>query len=220
MTVQDGIPVIDLAPLFKGSKEEIELVSRQIGEACERVGFFYISNHGVSEDLVSRLFSEGKRFFRQPKELKQAIHMRNSPVYRGWFELGGELTSRQPDLKEGLYFGAELPMDHPKVQTRTPMHGPNQWPPADTFPGFDRLILDYMEALTELGHTIMQVRYSVCSFLRQQCTGCCCQPQFGADLLPREGIELVYYRGAHCSITVHIGAVHAFPAVLLSIRKD
>ena len=33
------------------------------------------------------------------------------PAWRGWFPLGGELTSGVPDLKEGYYFGRELPAD-------------------------------------------------------------------------------------------------------------
>ena len=30
-------------------------------------------------------------------------------AWRGWFPLGGELTSGVPDGKEGIYFGEELP---------------------------------------------------------------------------------------------------------------
>ena len=45
-------------------------------------------------------------------------------AWRGWFPLGGELTSGVPDGKEGYYFGAELPPD-PR-----PLHGPNLWPRA------------------------------------------------------------------------------------------
>jgi hypothetical protein len=28
------------------------------------------------------------------------------------------------------------------------MHGRNQWPDSELFPGFDKLIIDYMDALT------------------------------------------------------------------------
>jgi hypothetical protein len=30
-------------------------------------------------------------------------------AWRGYFPVGGELTSGRPDLKEGIYFGAEYP---------------------------------------------------------------------------------------------------------------
>jgi polar amino acid transport system ATP-binding protein len=74
----------------------------------------------------------------------------------GFFKLGDELTSKRRDWKEGLYLGAELPLDHPKVRARVPMHGPNQWPDAHRFPGFDQMIVEYMAALNELGHRIME----------------------------------------------------------------
>ena len=35
----------------------------------------------------------------------------------------------EPDTKEGLYFGREVPEDSEEARTR-PLHGPNQWPDA------------------------------------------------------------------------------------------
>ena len=49
-------------------------------------------------------------------------------AWRGYFRVGDELTSGKPDQKEGLYFGAELPADHPRVRAGTPLHGPNLFP--------------------------------------------------------------------------------------------
>ncbi len=37
-------------------------------------------------------------------------------AWRGYFPLGGELTSGRPDWKEGLYLGTELPADDPLVR--------------------------------------------------------------------------------------------------------
>ena len=54
-------------------------------------------------------------------------------AWRGWFPVGGELTSGRPDRKEGIYFGAEHPADHPRVVTGAALHGANLSPsrPAD-----------------------------------------------------------------------------------------
>ena len=57
-------------------------------------------------------------------------------AWRGYFPLGGELTSGRPDWKEGLYLGTELPDDHPRVRAGTPLHGPNLFP--EPCPGFAR----------------------------------------------------------------------------------
>ena len=57
-------------------------------------------------------------------------------AWRGWFPVGGELTSGRPDRKEGLYVGAEHPPDHPRVVAGVPLHGANLFPhePADLGP--------------------------------------------------------------------------------------
>ncbi len=49
-------------------------------------------------------------------------------AWRGYFRVGDELTSGKPDQKEGLYFGAELPDDDPRVLAGMPLHGPNLFP--------------------------------------------------------------------------------------------
>lgn len=74
-------------------------------------------------------------------------------AWRGWFPLGGELTSGVPDEKEGLYFGSELSPEHPRVVARTPLHGANLFPdiPEDLRP----TVLDYMEQMTALGQSVL-----------------------------------------------------------------
>jgi isopenicillin N synthase-like dioxygenase len=49
-------------------------------------------------------------------------------AWRGWFPVGGELTSGKPDRKEGLYVGDELSDEHPRVLDKTPLHGKNLFP--------------------------------------------------------------------------------------------
>ena len=49
---------------------------------------------------------------RCPKTTKAQLAMAlGGRAWRGWFPLGGELTSGRPDWKEGLYFGTELADD-------------------------------------------------------------------------------------------------------------
>jgi isopenicillin N synthase-like dioxygenase len=88
-------------------------------------------------------------FFARPESEKAEIAMaRAGHAWRGWFPVGGELTSGIPDLKEGVYFGAELPPDD------RPLHGPNLFPRAPD--GLRRAVLDYLDAMTALGQTIMR----------------------------------------------------------------
>ena len=130
-------------------------MAAQIGQACREHGFFYILGHGVDEGLQERLLHLSRRFFAQPLDRKLAIRMALAGrAWRGYFPVGGELTSGRPDLKEGLYFGAELDDDHPLVRAGTPMHGRNLFP--SQIPLFRETVLDYMAAMTALGHRLME----------------------------------------------------------------
>jgi len=148
-----SIPVIDIKPLVLGSEERYT-VAAKIREACREYGFFYIIGHGVSESLQCRLEKLSRDFFAQDLEAKLQIRMaRAGKAWRGYFPVGGELTSGRPDLKEGIYFGAELGRDHPLVKAGTPMHGANLFP--SNMPEFRDVILEYLSAMTGLGHRLV-----------------------------------------------------------------
>ncbi len=147
------IPIIDISALVSGREDRHE-VAATIGQACHDFGFFYIVGHGVDEPLQRRVEEVSQEFFAQDLETKLEIAMsRGGRAWRGYFPVGGELTSGKPDLKEGIYFGAELEDDHPLVKTGTPMHGRNLFP--SNMPQFREIVLDYMAAMTRLGHCLM-----------------------------------------------------------------
>jgi isopenicillin N synthase-like dioxygenase len=149
-----SLSVIDIAPLVSRSGDA-QAVAGQIRGACRRFGFFYIVGHGVDEALQARLEDLSRRFFAQTPEQKLAIRMElGGHAWRGYFPVGGELTSGRPDLKEGLYFGAELGDDHPKVAAGIPLYGRNLFP--DGIPRFRETVLDYMAAMTRVGHALME----------------------------------------------------------------
>jgi isopenicillin N synthase-like dioxygenase len=146
------IPIVDVAPLVTGRVGRRE-VADALGRACRECGFFYAVGHGVDEALQARLESLARRFFAQPIEAKREIRMeRGGRAWRGYFPPGGELTSGRSDAKEGLYFGSELPDEHPLVRAGTPLHGRNLFP---DLPGFRESVLAYLESLTQLGHRLM-----------------------------------------------------------------
>jgi isopenicillin N synthase-like dioxygenase len=147
------IPIIDVRELVAGT-EGGRAVAEQIGCACRESGFFYVVGHGVDEGLRDRLQTLSRKFFAQETETKLQIRMAlGGRAWRGYFRVGDELTSGKPDQKEGLYFGAELPSDHPLVRVGTPLHGPNLFP---TEPAALRAtVLAYMAALTRLCHRLM-----------------------------------------------------------------
>jgi isopenicillin N synthase-like dioxygenase len=149
-----SLPVIDIAPLLEGGRRGGG-IAREIERACRDTGFFYISGHGVGTDVVARLDRASRAFFALPHEEKMTIAMaRGGRAWRGFFPVGGELTSGKPDLKEGVYFGTELDADDPRVRAGVPMHGGNLWPTA--VPELKPAVLDFMARTTRAAHAVMR----------------------------------------------------------------
>ncbi|BCW90815.1 Validamycin A dioxygenase [Alphaproteobacteria bacterium SO-S41] len=138
-----ALPIIDMAPLFDDTPARADVVAA-IERACRDTGFFYIRNHRIDEAVIAGLDAAARRFFALPEAEKAAIAMRHGGrAWRGSFPVGGELTSGRPDLKEGLYFGTELPPDDPRVVAGTPLHGANLFPAA--IPELRSLVLAFIE---------------------------------------------------------------------------
>jgi isopenicillin N synthase-like dioxygenase len=147
------IPIIDVGDLVSDHPSP-GAVAEQIGAACRESGFFYVVGHCVDEALQDSVRDLSREFFAQDLGTKLQIRMSlGGRAWRGYFRVGDELTSGMPDQKEGLYFGSELPADDPRVAAGTPLHGPNLFPAGPE--GLRSAVLDYMAALTRLGHRLM-----------------------------------------------------------------
>lgn len=148
------LPVIDVDDLVQARPARAE-VARRIGEACRAHGFFYVTGHGVAPELMKQLETLSRQFFALDEATKMQWRMAlGGRAWRGYFPLGGELTSGRPDWKEGLYLGTELPDEHPLVRAGTPVHGRNLFP--DDVPSLRDTVLAYMAAVTQLGHRLME----------------------------------------------------------------
>jgi isopenicillin N synthase-like dioxygenase len=126
----DHLPVIDMTPLSgRADVAGRSRVAEQIAAACEAHGFFYLVGHGIPRSVLDDLDAASRAFFALPEAEKLVIAMsRGGRAWRGYFPVGGELTSGRPDLKEGIYLGTELAADHPRVRAGVPLHGANLWP--------------------------------------------------------------------------------------------
>lgn len=149
-----AVPVIDVGPLLAGEPAAGRVIA-DLDAACRDHGFFSIVGHGVDETLLDWLVALARQFFALPDEEKAAIAMPKAGLaWRGWFPLGGELTSGVPDHKEGIYFGGELPPDDPRVVAGMPLHGANLFPERPA--GLRPTVLAVLDALTTLGHQLMR----------------------------------------------------------------
>ena len=151
--MQDTLPIIDFTPFLQGKAQD--KTASQIDEATRQHGFFYLIGHGIEAEIVRDCFTQARLFFDQDEATKDKIHLRHSPVNRGWFGRGEEQLDAkgQGDIKEGLKIGNNLPPSHPFVRAGIALHGANQYPQeqADFQPAMERAY----NAFLHLGRQMM-----------------------------------------------------------------
>jgi isopenicillin N synthase-like dioxygenase len=156
---QTTIPLVSVKSLTKqenlpATNPEVIKTCNQLLNAAKEWGFVYISDHGVSHELLQELENISKEFFALPVTTKMKYKMLlGGKAWRGYFPPGGELTSGVPDIKEGMYFGTELELNDTK--NGTPLHGQNLFPD-EHVPKLRPIVLEYLTRLTALGHGLMR----------------------------------------------------------------
>ena len=147
------IPVIDIAPLVKGSPDQAHTVAKDLGRACREVGFFYVMGHGVPRALMDAVFDSAAAFFTGPAAIREAATFTGPGGNRGYIRLGGEALDpgKPADVKEAFNIGLELPPDDPELLARAPFRAANLWP---DMPGFRDTMLDYFNRVWRLGRDL------------------------------------------------------------------
>lgn len=77
----EEVPVIDMRPWYEGSSNGRQEVVEAMRFACEKVGFFFIRNHGVQPSLIADTMDVSKRYFDQPYQVKAQIAMHSGYPY-------------------------------------------------------------------------------------------------------------------------------------------
>ena len=143
------LDIIDLTGLASGEQSVVRRVAGEIGRACRDVGFFYIRNHGVPEDLLSGMFDRSQAFFRESGGVKDELSIKRSRHNRGYVGIATEsLNLVDADLKEAFNIGLDLSASDPEVLADKPFRGVNLWP--QTL-GFRQTALAYFDAVWRLG---------------------------------------------------------------------
>jgi isopenicillin N synthase-like dioxygenase len=97
-----NIPRLDLNDYLNGSSEQKKKFSDNIGSAFNDTGFVTITNHGLSQDLINKLYQEVQNFFTLPEAAKLKYEKVELAGQRGYTSKGREKAkdSKTPDLKE------------------------------------------------------------------------------------------------------------------------
>lgn len=147
---EDLIPVVDISPLRDGSNPQA--VAEELHAASQKLGFIYISGHGIPAEVIDRARSTAFSFFRADDENKQTVTV--SDKHRGWLGHGGAKMQddAKSDLKESFIWGLQdstgrTPADHA-------LRGPNQWP--EFLPDLQTASMAYFEHAHQVAHHLMR----------------------------------------------------------------
>ena len=157
----EEIPVLDVGPFLAGQSGALRHLADGVRHALENIGFFYIENHGVPQDLIDRVFAETVRFHALPLERKLQIrvntlgvgYMPNKGLQAKSFEGRKE---NKPDIGEGFVATRErAPHERGPEWEKTVYRCANQWPP--DLPGFRETVIAYYTVLEALSLRLLAV---------------------------------------------------------------
>jgi isopenicillin N synthase-like dioxygenase len=149
------IPEVSAASWRHGDADS---AAADLVRVCHEVGFFTLVDHGIERSFLDRHFALLQSFFALPREVKQRIAKVNSPYFRGWEDIGSELTDNKIDHREQLDISSENP-PHPARTTPAYLRidGPNQWLAESALPGFRETALEYFGFMSALANELMSV---------------------------------------------------------------
>ncbi|KAF2397798.1 2OG-Fe(II) oxygenase [Trichodelitschia bisporula] len=153
-----SIPLIDFSPFLSGEPEAKAAAAHEVLSGFQNAGFIYLKNHGISQNIVKRIFGQSAAFFDRPQEAKDALEWYSARANRGYTAHGREKVSQLatkeevealkaavPDLKESLEIG------------RDDEEGcPNMWPTDEEGKVFREQMMEFFEECKKLHMQVMR----------------------------------------------------------------
>ncbi|KAK1767009.1 2og-fe oxygenase superfamily protein [Phialemonium atrogriseum] len=143
-----SIPILDLA-LAKDPATKPAFLS-DLRHALMEVGFLYLKNVGIPDELFQQVIKEGKAFFDIPMEEKLKVEMKNAPSFLGYSRLSAEVTAGAIDHREQIDLSTEHPVPGPDAPRYYNLLAPNQWPAESVLPDFRRVFTEYIPRMGEI----------------------------------------------------------------------
>jgi len=96
-----GIQVVDIQAISLHNttvaQEDYQALARVLSECFHDIGFVYVKNHGISEDVIRDAMQASIDFFNLEEEEKSVS--RKGSEYQGWVEQGREIFDQDEDGK-------------------------------------------------------------------------------------------------------------------------
>src|SRR5713226_6533760 len=155
-----AIPVIDAGPAFRGEPGGLDAAARQMRQACESVGFFYLAGYGVPQAVIDAAFRASREFHALPLEAKLRLKLNENnigylPVNQSMQRHSTVHKATRPNFNESFFISHDRGAEHPDIVAGTPLRGRNQWPA-----GHERMratMVRYMKAMEALGERTLPI---------------------------------------------------------------
>jgi len=126
-------------------------------QACLDSGFFYVVDHGISQEFMDEVFAQSKKFFDLPHSEK--MKLLRDEKNRGYTPMLDEILDPENqvngDYKEGYYIGVEVPEDNPEANK--PFYGPNQWPTEEVLPKWRKVMEQYHREALRVAKSVARI---------------------------------------------------------------
>ena len=133
------IPVLDLRDFLAGKKGVLEPLAAELRHACTKVGFFYITGHGIDEELIAATFEQSKRFHALPLDTKMTLPQDENNI--GYLPMNASIQrhstvhkATRPNQNASFFVTHDRDPDHSDVVAGKPYRSGNQWP--RSYPAF------------------------------------------------------------------------------------
>ena len=150
------LPVFDLRQFTESQAAGREAFAAELARACEEVGFFYLSGHGVALERIAGLRAVVEAFFALPLAEKRLVQ-RPQGRYRGYIpvmEFNPTAAGRPPVRYEAFITGAEIDPSDLAVAESGGLLMPNIWPAAPA--GFRRAVLAYQAEMQRVSEALLR----------------------------------------------------------------
>ncbi|PLB53879.1 2OG-Fe(II) oxygenase superfamily protein [Aspergillus steynii IBT 23096] len=160
---EDEIPVIDLTAI-NGTPQKRKDLASKIRAAAQNTGFFYVSNHGIPEEVIQNALAQAKAFFGQSEEDKRRVSHEKLKGHDGFYGVGTTQINKSEtkDRKETLSLRYN-PENDPTVSDPTALnderYGAQEllWTETSHLPGFREVTIDFWQRRLALARRMTRI---------------------------------------------------------------
>ncbi|KAJ4713834.1 2-oxoglutarate (2OG) and Fe(II)-dependent oxygenase superfamily protein [Melia azedarach] len=149
----DGSLVLDCIDL---SNPDIHQSASLMKKACMDSGIFYVTNHGIREEVMAEVFAQIKKLFSLPLKEKMKLMIDNNRGYT--VPKKNQFVDPETNLEsQAEGYGIIQEVRDGETILEKPLGVPNVWPSNDTLPGWKEIMIKYLQEVLDVGRAVSRI---------------------------------------------------------------